>query len=393
MAAAKTWRRGEGPCRDGHIALTSGGDRRDIDRNARNPMVPIFVTPLAGRLACRRAASLLVVALAACAGGPRGVPADVPLPPGGYAPAAAPVLTTAHDWLVENRAVGILLSEPAQPQQLPVVVYVPGLGEARGSGDRWRSAWSAAGLRGGLGPATRRGRERLDIRARARRRLQGARPRALRRRGDAPARGAPARGPGRGDAPLAARRSRLEPHRLEPRGHRRLRPGRLQRTGAAAPRRRRRCGIGAGAVPGRARHRPVHERGAAGARSARRHRRCARAVDRRRCRWRSAGHRRAGRTGRSLSGRARRPRRIRAVDGRPHPREPERQCRARPSRCRAQARAGVERRWRPARPQGRRVGRPAPGRPMRAAPRTASPSRRRTCRSPMPACGCWRRRR
>ena len=91
-------------------------------------------------------ALLLPVVLAGCAGGPGGEASYEQLRPGGYASSApAPALATSHDWLVDGRPVRLLLSEPAQPQLLPVVVYLPGLGESAGSGDRWRTAWAEAG--------------------------------------------------------------------------------------------------------------------------------------------------------------------------------------------------------------------------------------------------------
>ena len=100
----------------------------------------------AAATARRTLAPLAAFALVACAGGPLGGTADEQLPTGGYASSAAsPVLTTSHDWLVEGRPVRLVLSEPAQPQRLPVIVYLPGLGEVAGSGDRWRAAWADAG--------------------------------------------------------------------------------------------------------------------------------------------------------------------------------------------------------------------------------------------------------
>jgi dienelactone hydrolase len=64
----------------------------------------------------------------------------------GYAAQEHEVVTTsAHDWLLAGRTVKILLSEPVRPRSLPVVVYVPGLGESSAAGDRWRGAWAAAG--------------------------------------------------------------------------------------------------------------------------------------------------------------------------------------------------------------------------------------------------------
>ena len=93
-------------------------------------------------------ALLLTVGLSACAGGPgsRNGASPVQLPAGGYVSAAlSPVATTTHDWLVDGRVINLLLSEPERPEKLPVIVYVPGLGESSGSGDRWRSTWSEAG--------------------------------------------------------------------------------------------------------------------------------------------------------------------------------------------------------------------------------------------------------
>jgi hypothetical protein len=69
--------------------------------------------------------------------------------PGNAAAYALPehdaVTTSAQTWLLAGRTIELLLSEPATSRRLPVVLYLPGLGESRSAGDVWRGAWSAAG--------------------------------------------------------------------------------------------------------------------------------------------------------------------------------------------------------------------------------------------------------
>jgi hypothetical protein len=63
-----------------------------------------------------------------------------------YAPAEhESVRTSQSTWPLPERTVKVLLTVPAHPRSLPLVIYVPGLGESNGAGDRWRAAWSAAG--------------------------------------------------------------------------------------------------------------------------------------------------------------------------------------------------------------------------------------------------------
>ncbi len=64
----------------------------------------------------------------------------------GYAAAEhADVSTTSHTWTVSGRGVKIVLVEPVRPGVLPVVIYLPGLGENSGSGEHWRTTWASAG--------------------------------------------------------------------------------------------------------------------------------------------------------------------------------------------------------------------------------------------------------
>jgi len=93
-------------------------------------------------------ASLLLL-LSACAANqaPRGSEAPArEFAAKGYAAAEhAAVSTTSHTWTVSGRAVKIVLAEPVRPGVLPVVIYLPGLGENSNSGEHWRTAWASAG--------------------------------------------------------------------------------------------------------------------------------------------------------------------------------------------------------------------------------------------------------
>jgi dienelactone hydrolase len=55
------------------------------------------------------------------------------------------VMTSSQRWLLASRAINVLLSEPAGAGRVPVVIYLPGLGESSSGGAVWRGAWSAAG--------------------------------------------------------------------------------------------------------------------------------------------------------------------------------------------------------------------------------------------------------
>ncbi len=90
----------------------------------------------------------IVLAVAACAGDRPGGRArsSAGESAGGYLPGEHEAVNTSeHLWPIAGRIVKVLLSEPASPRLLPVVIYVPGLGESSGAGDRWRGAWSSAG--------------------------------------------------------------------------------------------------------------------------------------------------------------------------------------------------------------------------------------------------------
>jgi predicted dienelactone hydrolase len=55
------------------------------------------------------------------------------------------VTTTASTWLVSGQAVRVVLTQPVRAGVMPVVVYLPGLGESSDSGEQWRTAWASAG--------------------------------------------------------------------------------------------------------------------------------------------------------------------------------------------------------------------------------------------------------
>ena len=104
-------------------------------------LVPSLASTLALTLA-----SALATALSGCAGpDARGAAAPMPTGPGYAGHEHLTVTTRATEWLIDGHDVKVLLSEPASAQTLPVVLYVPGLGESNGAGERWRDAWAAAG--------------------------------------------------------------------------------------------------------------------------------------------------------------------------------------------------------------------------------------------------------
>jgi dienelactone hydrolase len=55
------------------------------------------------------------------------------------------VVTSLHNWDVGGHAVRLALSRPERSGTCAVVIYLPGLGETSDAGERWRSAWAAAG--------------------------------------------------------------------------------------------------------------------------------------------------------------------------------------------------------------------------------------------------------
>jgi predicted dienelactone hydrolase len=55
------------------------------------------------------------------------------------------VIATTSTWLVSGQSVRLVLAQPAREAVMPVVIYLPGLGEPSDSGSRWRTAWASAG--------------------------------------------------------------------------------------------------------------------------------------------------------------------------------------------------------------------------------------------------------
>ena len=57
--------------------------------------------------------------------------------------------TTPVSWLAPvaegERSFDLIVSSPVRPGRYPVVLYLPGLGEARTAGEAWRKAWAQAG--------------------------------------------------------------------------------------------------------------------------------------------------------------------------------------------------------------------------------------------------------
>jgi dienelactone hydrolase len=57
--------------------------------------------------------------------------------------------TTPVNWLAPvaegGRSFDLIVSSPVRPGRYPVVLYLPGLGEARTAGEAWRKAWAQAG--------------------------------------------------------------------------------------------------------------------------------------------------------------------------------------------------------------------------------------------------------
>ncbi|MFD2838032.1 alpha/beta hydrolase family protein [Azotobacter vinelandii] len=94
---------------------------------------------------------LVGAVLAACAGRP-----EPPGPPpgenlerrleGAYRPAArSPVRGWDDEWQVAGQAVEVSWLAPEQVQGMPLILYLPGLGESSRDGVQWRRAWAEAG--------------------------------------------------------------------------------------------------------------------------------------------------------------------------------------------------------------------------------------------------------
>lgn len=64
----------------------------------------------------------------------------------GWPAGQADVVLTEQDWSLDGRPrIAATLLAPAQGERLPVVLYLPGLGQEAGAGLRWRRAWAQAG--------------------------------------------------------------------------------------------------------------------------------------------------------------------------------------------------------------------------------------------------------
>ena len=55
------------------------------------------------------------------------------------------ISTTFASWRVGEYAFDIALTTPVSGNGLPVVIYLPGLGESRSAGESWRTSWAQAG--------------------------------------------------------------------------------------------------------------------------------------------------------------------------------------------------------------------------------------------------------
>lgn len=65
---------------------------------------------------------------------------------GGYrVPSNYTMQTLRETWMHGNEAVDIAFSAPEQAGKFPLIVYLPGLGEAASAGELWQQAWVAAG--------------------------------------------------------------------------------------------------------------------------------------------------------------------------------------------------------------------------------------------------------
>jgi len=64
----------------------------------------------------------------------------------GYRAAQDHALTVAvQQWVVSAQVQPVALAFPVTGAQLPLIVYVPGLGESAQAGARWRETWARAG--------------------------------------------------------------------------------------------------------------------------------------------------------------------------------------------------------------------------------------------------------
>ena len=110
------------------------------------------------RMNARLAPILAVVALlAACASDPKGHHIDhdaearaeqraQQLASSGYHGTESATLSLAfQQWAVAGEPTPVTLAFPTFGSQLPLVVYLPGLGEGAQAGSRWRQAWARAG--------------------------------------------------------------------------------------------------------------------------------------------------------------------------------------------------------------------------------------------------------
>lgn len=57
----------------------------------------------------------------------------------------ASVSTSTSHWAASGQTAKLVLARPARTGAVPVVIYLPGLGEASEAGERWRTAWASAG--------------------------------------------------------------------------------------------------------------------------------------------------------------------------------------------------------------------------------------------------------
>ena len=55
------------------------------------------------------------------------------------------IATTFSNWITEGYSFDIVWTTPVSSAKLPVVVYLPGLGESSTAGESWRTAWAQAG--------------------------------------------------------------------------------------------------------------------------------------------------------------------------------------------------------------------------------------------------------
>lgn len=106
----------------------------------------------AAKAAALAAALGAAVALSACGGGPpkarvEDQQREAAFAARGYAPAGEAVTVQPFLWRMRGDDVHLSLATPAGPAPgpRPVVLYLPGLGEAETAGLRWRRTWAAAG--------------------------------------------------------------------------------------------------------------------------------------------------------------------------------------------------------------------------------------------------------